>query len=251
MASFNRVDGLHLLHWLIVALILCPFVVGVEDEELVAYRLARGQVASGGPFYSDPSPSFDAFVTKIKEIEPTSDFSRETMSELHETFIKSHDSNGDIWDGWAQVCALIEALSDIKGCLDAPEPLSGWRATHTAAMHGHVEKLGWLIRMGANLDATTAPNSKGLTHTALSPAHLAALYNQPSALAVLKAGGAKIYQKSPGGYTPLDIAIEKGNVAAAQWLRSDGLPTRKELMDGAVGNMDPAGYHEGNPQSEL
>ena len=195
------------------------------DGELVAHRLARGQTASGEPFYSDPSPLFDTFLQQVKELEPTSEFSRESVGELHEHFIGSGDADGDVWDGWAQVCTLVEALSEIKGCLDAPSPRSGWRATHTAAMYGHLSKLAWLANMGANLDAVTGPHSKPgmLRHTAFSPAHLAALYDRVEALELLLKNGAHMHQRAPGGYTPLDLAKEKKNQRAAQWLQSVGL----------------------------
>ena len=208
---------------------------GEADEELAAYRLDRGQIATGLPFYSEPSPEFDSFLEKIHEIEPTSEFSRASVAELHELFLGSDDTSGDVWDGWAQVCTLVETLSSIKGCLDAPSSISGWRATHTAAMYGHANKLAWLVRMNANLDAVTAPNSKGLKHTAFSPTHLAALYGHVTCLEVLKAGGANLHQRAPGGYTPLDLAAEKKFDKVAQWLRSEGL--QKQEQTGAAGEL--------------
>ena len=89
----------------------------------------------------------------------------------------------------------------------------------------------FLATHGANLDAVTAPaRSLGaVRHTGFSPAHLAALANNRGILEVIERGGGNLFQKAPGGYTPLDVAIEKHNGEVVRWLRSKSAQSQDEL----------------------
>ena len=190
----------------------------VVDSDLTEYRRQRGQTSEGLPFYS--APEFDGFISAIKEIEQTSMFSQDSVRQLHETFIGSGDRDEAVWEGWLEVCHLVETLSEIKGCLQAPSAVSGWRATHQSSMKGHTNKLSWLARNGADFDAVTGPNTSGLRQTGFSPAHLAALRGNLDALDILERGGADLFKRAPGGYTPLDVARETKNHDAVRWLES-------------------------------
>jgi ankyrin repeat protein len=205
----------------LLALLIAEDVADNMDIELINLRRNHGQSRSGLPFYADDSLEFDAFVASVKEIEATSSMSRVSVQELHEVFLKSGDDDRDIWHGWKEVCDLVELLSDFRGCIDAPSSITGHRATHSAAMRGNVEKMKWLAENGADLNAITAPSSlKGVRQTGFSPAHLAAMSNNLGLLDLLERGGANLFHQAPGGYTPLDVAIEKGNSAAIKWLQS-------------------------------
>ena len=83
---------------------------------------------------------------------------------MHEYFLASTDADSSdaVWDGWMQVCTLVEAFTDVKGCMEAPSRETGFRATHLAAINGWVRKLSWLAAFTeTDFDAVTAPNSMG------------------------------------------------------------------------------------------
>jgi hypothetical protein len=205
---------------MLTAVILLPTFVAATstDQAIDEIRKFHGQTITGGPFYEEGSLAFDDFIATIKSLEETSEFGRKSVQELHEGFIRSTDAETMVWEGWNEVCVLIESLSSIRGCIDAPSALTGWRATHSAAMNGHTEKLRWLARSGADFNAITGPSKSKLRQTGFSPTHLAAMANQVGALEVLELGGANLHQKAAGGYTPLDVAIEKDHKRAIKWL---------------------------------
>lgn len=198
----------------------------LAEDGLAEQRRQRGQdPATGGPFYED-AEQFDAFVNAVKAMETGSTIDRASVQELHESFLISSDR--DVWDAWGQVCVVVEALSSIKGCIDAPSGQTGRRATHHAAMAGNVDKLTWLAEREANFDAVTGPNTMNAKQTGFSPAHLAALTDQLPALELLERGGADLYQRAPGGFTPLDVALEKGHATIVRYLQSKAV-SRPEL----------------------
>jgi|AntAceMinimDraft_5_1070358.scaffolds.fasta_scaffold169596_2 hypothetical protein len=196
------------------------------EDGLAEQRRQRGQdPLTGGPFY-ESTQDFDDFVAAVKAMEAGSTIDRTSVKELHESFLIS--PNRDVWDAWGQVCVVVEALSNIRGCIDAPSGLTGRRATHHAAMAGNVEKLSWLAARDANFDAVTGPNTMNAKQTGFSPAHLAALTGQLPALELLERGGADLFHRAPGGFTPLDVALEKGHGVIVSFLQSKAA-TRAEL----------------------
>lgn len=171
---------------------------------------ARGRNANDGPFYLE-NPDFDEAMKRMKELEPSSTVSSETVQYLHETFLKSSDQDQVIWDGWNRLCSVVEGLSSITGCLDAPSALTGWSAAHLAAMFGQLDKLKWLAAHGADLDVPSSAGSKRLKQTGFTPAHSAVLHDQLEALELLDALGADVLRPSPGGHTPLDVARSRAS----------------------------------------
>jgi len=202
------------------------------DPTLISYRKKRGQTATGAPFYDSSSSSFDQFSSALKDMDDTASVSRENIQQLHNEFLNTGDDGVDVWKAWHEICQLVEMMSDIQGCLDTPSAETGRRATHIASLGGHVEKLKWLAVQGADMNAVTGPNTMGMRQTAFSPSHLAAMAGRLESLEILEKGGADIFKKAAGGFTPLDVAVEKGHKTIVSWLRSRDtpkVPTQAEL----------------------
>merc|ERR1712014_3597 len=136
---------------------------------------------------------------------------------------------GDADDGaiqvletWKMTCDLLQETANLRGGLDTPLRESGERAFHKAVMFGNVQNIKWLVRNGADVNAATAPSldmsPDGTASSSLCPMHVAAIYGQMEALAILQGAGADINCKRLDGVTPLDFAEDTEQAEAANWL---------------------------------
>jgi len=195
----------------------------IDDQELESYRLAHGQTVDGEPFYMD-RVQMDKFSRAHQENGGGGIMDLKQIQGMHEYFLASDDAEASdaVWQGWLQVCTLVEAFTDVRGCIQAPSKETGFRATHLAAINGWIRKLSWLAAFtDTDFDAVTAPNAMG-KHTGFSPCHEAALHGQMESLLVLEKVGANLYQPSAGGWTPLQVALKAKNKKVAKWLRERG-----------------------------
>jgi len=111
----------------------------------------------------------------------------------------------------------VDALSMLLGApgvnVDAAG-LSGWHASHEAAMAGHVAALDVLIRFGASLDAR---EDDGRT-----PLHWAALAGHVSTVALLLRARAEPAWRDGALETPLHSSAIHGHVELAELLLDNG-----------------------------
>ena len=145
----------------------------------------------------------------------------------------------------AKTCRAMWTYKPLWGIIkDVPGPIGKTRLMY-CAKQGHIERLQWLIRCGANLSA-----QESCGYTAL---HLAILHWQDEATAALIAAGADIHlattdgTNSRYGETPLMFACWRGT-GLVRTLCALGADARAKNSEGktaldyalVVGNMEAA-----------
>mmetsp|Transcript_8095 Transcript_8095/g.21974 ORF Transcript_8095/g.21974 Transcript_8095/m.21974 type:complete len:240 (-) Transcript_8095:73-792(-) len=214
-----------------------------EQNRLAKWRLVHGETIHGLPFYANPAfakwceaanaaqqasaakQADKAQAAGLPELTPAA------VEEMHVSFVNALDGDFETLEAWKRFSNLVRDSAKIQGALDAPLKDTGERAVHRAAEQGRVKNLRWLHENGADLTAFTATalalSEDATASLSLSPAHVAAMFNQTVALAFLKSIGVDLGTRRPDGITPLDLAIEQGRSEAAQWLGDQGcVPTK-------------------------
>mmetsp|Transcript_30500 Transcript_30500/g.48907 ORF Transcript_30500/g.48907 Transcript_30500/m.48907 type:complete len:218 (+) Transcript_30500:55-708(+) len=202
-----------------------------EVKELVLWRLRHGETEQGRPFYD--KAGFGQWCDLVNVANQGTEEGKESahvspagVEEMHRAFVHAEDGDLPALEEWKSMCDALKETARIEGGLDAPLRDSGERALHRQAALGHVQNLSWLVQNGADVNAVTAPSLElspnGGSSSSLCPVHVAAIYGQIGALAVLREAGADLNCRRPDGVTPLDFAEDTEQPEAAAWLQTRG-----------------------------
>jgi len=200
-----------------------------KEIKLGEWRLKHGETLQGRPFYDHPNVAqWCEKVNLAKKQAGTGSsgeellLNPEVLEVLHNAFMEAEDGNTAPLEAWKMTCDLLQETAQLRGGLDTPLRDTGERAIHRQVMFGHVQNIKWLVRNGADVNASTAPSldmsPDGTASSSLCPMHVAAIYGRMEALVLLQGAGADINCKRLDGVTPLDFAEDTEQAEAAAWL---------------------------------